>query len=242
MQYQGGKSRIAKDIAALILKYNDGRTYVEPFVGGGSVLVEVAPHWSPGAVLASDSNHALVTMWQYLQQGWVPPDEVGEAEYRQYAANPDPADPMTAFVLIGCSWGGKWRGGYARNAKGDNYAIRAKRSLLAKVPVIRRTNIWRANYQDLVVDRPYVIYCDPPYAATTGYGESRGRFDHEEFWATVRSWVSTGSTVLVSEESAPGDFEAVWERPYNRNTRDKSGRPKAVVERVFMIKGSDANV
>ena len=37
---------------------------------------------------------------------------------------------LTGFVGFGCSFGGKWFGGYARNAGGTNYAAQSKRSLL----------------------------------------------------------------------------------------------------------------
>lgn len=40
LRYPGGKSRVAKQIADLIP--HDTETYAEPFLGGGSVLLEVA--------------------------------------------------------------------------------------------------------------------------------------------------------------------------------------------------------
>ena len=46
MRYLGGKTRLAKHIAEAILTDTDSRsTYIEPMVGGGSVLAEMSPHF-----------------------------------------------------------------------------------------------------------------------------------------------------------------------------------------------------
>ena len=41
-----------------------------------------------------------------------------------------------------------------------------------------------------------VIYCDPPYKQTTGYGE----FDHEEFWDTMRRWSEKNAVLSVNRK------------------------------------------
>lgn len=59
MRFQGGKSKIAKHIAAVI-NAQPGDVYVEPFVGGASVLALV----DKPVRLASDCHPELIAMWQ----------------------------------------------------------------------------------------------------------------------------------------------------------------------------------
>ena len=73
-----------------------------------------------------------------------------------------------------------------------------------------------------------VIYCDPPYAGTTGYVDS---FDNEEFWNVVREW-SKNNIVLVSEQVAPPDFKVVWQKDIVR-TQDNQSR-KIITEKLFI--------
>lgn len=78
-----------------------------------------------------------------------------------------------------------------------------------------------------------VVYCDPPYAATTGY-DGTGGFDHAEFWQRMREW-SKNSVVLISEQQAPDDFKCIWEGEVTR-TNDNASR-FAVTEKLFKYAG-----
>lgn len=44
--------------------------------------------------------------------------------------NKDLDKVLTGFVGFGCSFGGKWFGGYAKNKTNTNYALQSKKSLL----------------------------------------------------------------------------------------------------------------
>ncbi len=77
-----------------------------------------------------------------------------------------------------------------------------------------------------------LIYADPPYTGTTGYGKD---FNHAEFWETCRQWANKDNTVIVSELSAPADFVCIWEKPVTR-TLNHNGRNTAT-EKLFMYKG-----
>lgn len=61
-----------------------------------------------------------------------------------------------------------------------------------------------SDYSEYVHEEGDVVYCDPPYAGTSGYGRE---FDHEAFW----QWCRTRDfPVYVSEYRAPEDFISVW--------------------------------
>lgn len=133
MQYLGGKTRIAKAIAEIVNAERGDRVFWEPFCGGLSVSVKLAAH-GPGIV--SDANPALIALYQAVRDGWDPPGHVSEEEYSAAKALPD-SDPRKAFIGFGCSFGGKWFGGYARNARGDDYVGATQRSLARDLPKLR---------------------------------------------------------------------------------------------------------
>ena len=86
--------------------------------------------------LLNDRHEYLIAMLQGVQQGYNLPEHITLEQYRYIRENKD-ADPVLAgFVGFGCSFGGKWFGGYARNKTGTNYAEQSKRSLLKDMCVV----------------------------------------------------------------------------------------------------------
>lgn len=229
MRYLGGKSKTRKQISTFIESKRQGERYLEPFVGGGWVLQEIS-----GIRTASDMNKALIVMYQELQKGWIPPDKVTEEMYQEYKAVQDSNDPCTAFIGIGCSFGGKWFGGYARQNSNYDFAIGGRNSLLRQLPKIKDVEFIHRNYVEFS-PRNHIIYCDPPYANTTGY-DGCPPFDTIEFWNVMREW-SKKNKVIISEYSAPEDFECVLEIPTKTIIRDSQNTPIHTTEKLFMYKG-----
>lgn len=236
MNYLGGKWRLRREIAALIdaeVQRNGGLVW-EPFCGSLAVTCSVKAR----PLVAADACLPLITLYRAIQDGWKPPDTLTEKEYEQVRAVRDPLDPLTAFAGFGCSFGGKWFGGYARGAHGRNYAAAAARSLKKKFETLGGVAFHHRAYD--AIDPPFgaVVYCDPPYAGTVGYtAVDGGRFDHRAFWDTVRRW-NRFATVLVSAFVAPGDFDVVAKWPVRKTLRDASGACPERVERVFRWCGS----
>lgn len=231
MQYLGGKSKIRKELSRFLESVRkEGQTYFEPFCGGGWVLQEMG-----GERIASDGNKALISMYQALQEGWIPPDFVSEDEWRTWRQMKNVvAEPMMAFSRFGCGFGGDWNGGYARSEGKSCYAATSKRSLLKQLPLIQDVEFVQGLYNEHSPEG-MLVYCDPPYANTTQYG-AFGGFDHEAFWRKMREW-TLSNTVVVSEYEAPDDFVCVREftSQMGLSVGDKETRPKRV-ERVFMHK------
>jgi DNA adenine methylase len=204
MQYLGGKSKIAKDLARIIQP--KGLCW-EPFCGGLSMSVQLAKY-GPG--LVSDAHPALIALYQAVRAGWQPPEVVTEADYQAAKGLPD-SDPLKAFVGFGCSFGGKFFGGYARASPSRNYPRHCARSLARDIPSLARCQIEHLSFLDQEPTPGFdVIYCDPPYWGTTGY--STGSFDHTLFWARCVQWAQTGSRVFVSEYTClyPSIVDEVW--------------------------------
>lgn len=210
MKYMGGKAKIARELSWHINGDTcKGLPYWEPFVGSGAILAEVRSIRR----IASDKCRALIMMYAALQKGWVPPEELSEEEYAILQKAKDDDDPMTAFAGFGCSFGGKWFGGYARAGKNApdpsrGYAREAHNTLLKWLKKVRDVEFYAKDYKTLDPEG-YVIYCDPPYKNTTGYGAT-GKFDTDEFWEWVRARAQT-NVVFVSEYDAPDDVPLVEE-------------------------------
>jgi len=227
MRYLGSKSKTYKQICVFLEAIRkSNQPFIEPFCGACWITQGMS-----GVRYASDANKALITLHKAVQAGWIPPSEISEELYNQYKDSRDPNDPMTAFVGFGCSFGGKWFGGFARD-KHSNFANQAKNSLLKKFTKLTDVRFSHLLYKDINV-ADCLIYCDPPYANTTGYGNT-GKFDSEEFWSTVREWTKT-NTVVISEYVAPEDFIPVLQLPTRISMHtDICNAPR--IEKLFMLK------
>ena len=243
MQYMGGKSRISKQIAKILNSAIDKNTpFVSLFCGSCAIESKV----QADVKILNDKNTYLIAMWQALQNGWMPPDVVTKEEYYRVKANMDENPALTGFVGFGCSFGGKWWGGYAKDKRGDDYCGQAKRGLLRNYAGNAKSTLAKdmsglqsatftcLDYHDVEIPDGAVVYCDPPYANTTGY--TVGQFDTNEFWHYMRQ-LSKRCDVYISEESAPDDFECVWSQELTRTLDfNKSNQPKKV-EKLFKYKG-----
>lgn len=230
MRYQGGKSKIAKQLLAQILpRRKEGDIFVEPFAGAFNITATV-----PGERIAADYDIRLINLFTALQAGWEPPDTVSEELYYDVKANPEKHHPaMQAFVGCGCSFGGKWWGGHSANSKcGRNYATEAARGLRKKVKTLDGVHIFHCRYDQLELPEPSrcIIYCDPPYGGTQGYdGE---KFDSEVFWEWCEAKRLQGYRIWVSEYSCPIGWPCVWEKPW-KTSLSGSWDIKDRVERLF---------
>ena len=231
MRYMGGKSRISKQIAEIL---NSAISKDAPFVSlfCGSCAIESKVQ--ADVKILNDKHPYLIAMWQALQNGWMPPDVVTKEEYYRVKANMDENPALTGFVGFGCSFGGKWWGGYAKDKRGDDYCGQAKRGLLKDLVGIQSATFTCLDYRDLEIPDGAVVYCDPPYANTTGY--TVGQFDTDEFWEYMRQ-LSKRCDVYISEESAPDDFECIWSKEKVRTLEKNDNVGRVKVEKLFKYKG-----
>ena len=230
MQYLGGKARIAKHIVPFMEMFyrRDHEFWVEPFMGACNTLTLAS-----GPKIGSDIDPDLVGLFKALQQGFKPPQEVTEEEYQRVKNNPElyPIE-IRGFFAFACSFGGKKWGGFARNARGVNFAQRAVNSLSIKMRTLMNASFITGQYFDLDIPPQSFIYCDPPYLGTTGYKQE---VDHDFFWEWCRLKSKEGHTVLVSEYTAPSDFEPVT-TSVQTTWLDKSH--KAAHEKIYKWKGA----
>ncbi len=228
MQYLGGKSRIAKEIVEVMsAEREEDMTWVEPFMGSGKVISLVN-----GRRIGADVNHEIIALFKAIRGGWRPPTDVSKEFYYEVKNNQDKySDHLKAFISIGCSFGAiRWRA-YARSNRGDNYAKSAHNSLMKLNPLIQGIGLYSCDYKSLAIPKRSLIYCDPPYRNTAGYGFE---FNHDEFDDWCRDRVKEGHYVFVSEYNMPEDFELVWSKEVKVTVSTKSNN-MTKTEKLFRL-------
>lgn len=249
MKYMGGKGRIAKHIVPIIQSYIDNlqncNGYLEPFVGGANVIDKIKCEHKYG----SDLNEYLIALLKYVACGGELYNSVSKDLYNSarkcfYENKIDDFEPWQ----IGCigflaSYNGRFfDGGYAKptiektkyGEKYRDYYQEAKNNLMNQAPLLKDIDFESMDYREINPSiKNFVIYCDPPYANVKQFKNSTN-FNFDEFWEYVRMW-SKNNIVLVSELSAPVDFECIWGKPVSRSIKatDKS----VAIEKLFKYKG-----
>ena len=184
--------------------------------------------------ILNDKHEYLIELLNGVKNGYDLPEHISEEEYKYIREHKDEDKVLTGFVGFGCSFAGKWFGGYARNKQNHNYCKASKNSLMKKMSTMADVEFdWR-DYKSLFL-KGCLIYCDPPYANTTKY-TGVPDFDSEEFWNIMRAW-SKDNDVYISEYEAPDDFVSVLDIPTKTNIRDKSDNVCNRVEKLFKYKG-----
>lgn len=229
MQYMGGKTRIAKQIAAVIDQYREpGQLVWDAFCGGLSVSVALS---KKGPVLASDACAPLINLYKAVQDGWDPPTEVSKETYMAAKLLPD-TDPMKAFCGFGCSFGGKWFGGYGGPSKchPTGLAIYTRNSLL-KLVNITNISLECIDFLSSVFWQYPVLYCDIPYDGVTGY---QTLFDRVKFIQMIKEY-SKYNHVFISEYSFPLGAIVLEIPSKTKVNAGMSGVSKQATERLFHI-------
>lgn len=243
MNYMGSKAKYKKYLLPILQKAIDDHnvdTYIEPFCGG-CALIDSIKCENRYAYDRSDTLIALLStaannfgdvlkdgnreLWDkgkaYVKDGIVPEDmtlaEIGAMEF-----------------LASFSCGGFPRG-YAKDTPGRHYYQERYRALEEQAPRLKGIHFGAQNYWELDSSiEGAVILCDPPYQGTKHYGyANQPDMDYARFWNWVRE-ISKKNYVFVTEQTAPDDFEVLWEKDVKR-TCHKDNNFKAT-EKLFRYK------
>lgn len=201
IKYHGGKFYLAKNIISLMPPRSEWLHYVEPYFGGGAVLLANDPVGISEVV--NDLNFSLTNFWKVLQDREmfaefqrdveaIPFSQVEFVDADDY--NPKPfATPdrieaaVSFFVRCRQSLAGRMKGftgiTKTRTRRGMNNEVSAWLTAVDGLPAVherlKRVLILNQDALDVIrkQDGPQTLfYCDPPYLhetrATTGeYGE-----------------------------------------------------------------------
>ena len=115
MKYVGGKFRIAKYLSPVVLSTRP-QIVIEPFCGALNMTIRLLKDDPDLLVYAYDVHKDLVDMWVAVQEGWTPPAAMTREEYNALRSSEEPS-PLRTFAGYGCSFVGKWFGGYVEHPR-----------------------------------------------------------------------------------------------------------------------------
>lgn len=219
MKYMGSKRRLWKDIGPIILKdRKQGQIYVEPFVGGCNSIVNVE-----GRRIAADINPYLIAMVKSVianQPQFYPISREFYNQVRQAYRDKDYTQYSVAdigWVGFMASFNGRfYEGGYSGNnipskdGSVRNYIDENIRLFLKDVDLLKGVVFKCCSYDELIIPKNSIVYCDPPYRDTTKYSNST--FDYDKFYQWCRTISKQGNKVFISEYYMPSDFTEIWSK------------------------------
>ena len=215
MRYLGSKESYAKEILTITqAQQKSDQVYVEPMVGGGNIICRAI-----GPRIGNDLNWRIVAMLDALgNKGWVPPAKMTEKEYLKIKDSPDSFDPeLVALAATGLSFGGVWISAFAKDKQGKrNYCQESYNNALDMIQGLRGVKFYSMRYEEFtpLIPPESIVYCDPPYAGTTGYGGAKtdvnigeslslNTWNRSAFWRWADNLVLAGHKVFVSEYNGP---------------------------------------
>ena len=235
MRYFGGKAKISVPLSAFLnSQLKDEMSFYDLFAGSCNVISKIDGNRTR---YANDMHKELIAMWQYVLDGGELPTEITAAQYQEIKQSETAPDWLKGFVGFGCSFAGKWWGGYAKCKRGDDYVSQARNSTLKKASTMVGVTFTHGSYKDVVPKPNSMLYCDIPYRNTTGY--SPGSFSHDEFYSWALAMSHLSHTVLVSEylHNLPDGWKVVWQHESKKCIRDRDGVQQPTIE-IVMIPAS----
>ena len=204
LRYPGGKSRATVKLCQWLP--NDITEYREPFLGGGSMAIEITKRYPNIPIWVNDLYEPLYNFWIQLQCNGEEMSRELKALKTQYDT-PDKAKELfslskeklndskttneergVAFYVINkCSFSGLTEGSsFSSQASEQNFSLRGIEKLPAYEYLIKEWKITNLDYAELGSDEDKVfIYADPPYDikdALYGHkGDKHRGFDHARF-------------------------------------------------------------
>lgn len=233
----GSKAKYGHKLYAKMLEISprNGRWWVEPFAGGLNMTACVPK--CDGPRMVNDLNKYVIAMFKALAIGWRPPAHVSKELYKICKMGNAP-DYLIGYVGINCSYSGKWFAGYAdktltKIGTTRNYQEEARKNLISQVKNLEEVLLFSGHYTDMQIPDGSLVYCDPPYFGTTGYGHA---FDHNAFWDWC-TFLSKRCEVYVSEYVAPENVQCVLELPATSSlsSNGKVGGAIKTIERLYKV-------
>lgn len=129
----------------------------------------------------NDVHPHLQRFWQAVLEGWDPPSDPTEADWRYYRDH-KPDDPMTGYLGFAWSFGGRFFEGPART----NGVFSGSYTGVMKKATLLRSRDVKITCGDFTAVTPVgtVVYLDPPYSARKPQDtrtEKRGLTEIQEY-------------------------------------------------------------
>ena len=223
LRYPGGKSRAVPKLCQWLPE--NITEYREPFLGGGSMAIEMTKRYPDLPIWVNDLYKPLYNFWlvlrddgdylydQLIQLKQRHPDQGSarqlflDAKEKVNELDIGYKDKAVAFYIINkCSFSGLTESSsFSKQASDSNFSTRGIENLKFYSELIKNWKITNLSYEELQSDESDVfIYADPPYNVKDnlyGYkGEMHKGFDHALFADIMDSHLCN---VMISYNNHP---------------------------------------
>ena len=210
LRYPGGKSRALSKLFQYIPDLKEYREYREPFLGGGSVALEVSKRYPHLNIVVNDLYEPLYNFWRELQEhGQKLRDELVQLKQRhadqgsartlfldakayleRHVEDTENFHRAVSFYVVNkCSFSGlSESSSFSRQASDSNFSMAGIDKLPEYQKLIANWTITNKSYEYLLTDwKDVFTYLDPPYEIGSNLYGKRGNmhktFNHD-FFAT----------------------------------------------------------
>ena len=224
LRYPGGKSRALSKLFQFIPDLKDYTEFREPFLGGGSVAIEIGKRYPHIDIWVNDLYEPLYNFWKVLQSDGQKLRDIliqlkqrhsdpGSAKQlfldaKDYLAKPvgNSIDRAVSFYVVNkCSFSGLTESSaFSKQASESNFSVNGIEKLPEYSLMIKKWKITNLSYEQMLSDKERTyIYLDPPYEIKSNLygrkGDMHKGFNHDEF-ATVCD--KSTSPILISYNSS----------------------------------------
>ena len=232
LRYPGGKSRALSKLFQFIPNLSDYTEYREPFLGGGSVAIEVSKRYPHLKIWVNDLYEPLYNFWKQIQNNG---EEIKDKliEYKSLYPNPDTArqlfveskelvndqtlgslDRAVRFYIVNkCSFSGLTENSsFSQQASISNFSMNGIEKLTGYQEMITNWKFTNESYEQLLSDdRSVFIYLDPPYEIKDNLYGKKGNmhkgFDHDEFAIQCDRYASSQLVSYNSDQIIKDRFD-----------------------------------
>ena len=229
LRYPGGKSRALSKLFQFIPDLSRYTEYREPFLGGGSVALEIGKRYPHLKIWVNDLYDPLYNFWREIQDNG---EQVQKElkDLKTIHCNQDSArclfqsmkeiindeeksnlDRAVAFYIVNkCSFSGLTESSsFSPQASDSNFSLRGIEKLTGYQELIVNWKITNKSYEELFSDSKEVFtYLDPPYEIKSNLygrkGNMHDTFSHDNFAAECdryagKQLISYNSSALIKE-------------------------------------------
>ena len=206
LRYPGGKSRAVSKLFQYIPDLINHKEFREPFLGGGSVALEITKRYPNISIWVNDLYEPLHNFWSELQHNgqdlqdaiWSlknkHPDRVTARELFNKSKEDindeeksNLARACSFYIVNKCSFSGLTESSsFSPQASESNFSFRGIERLSEYSKLIESWTITNLSYERMLSDEKDIfVYLDPPYDIKDNLYGKKGAmhktFDHDEF-------------------------------------------------------------
>ncbi len=206
LRYPGGKSRAVSKLFQYIPDLNNHKEFREPFLGGGSVALEITKRYPNISIWVNDLYEPLYNFWCELQHNG---QDLQDAIWSLKNKHPDRttarelfnkskedindeeksnlARACSFYIVNKCSFSGLTESSsFSPQASESNFSFRGIERLSEYSELIQSWTITNLSYERMLSDEKDIfVYLDPPYDIKDNLYGRKGAmhkgFDHDVF-------------------------------------------------------------